>query len=179
MQRGQASLHDLETKCTALRTELAVLQEQKQTLETQLGQSKTDAHNARAEYTAKEAELRQRIEDARSDVGREVQRSKDAKTQSDKELAEARQQTADSQSCLSSLQTKLESTIAPCILHEEEIQRLQSQILASEAEREELKKHARSITTRYEKGDLVRIPGNCLPVQSFLTPITRMKRKDV
>ena len=42
-----------ETKCAALRTELAVLLEQKQNLETQLRQSNSNANNSRGEYTAK------------------------------------------------------------------------------------------------------------------------------
>ena len=157
LQRGQDTQNDLETKCAALRTELAVLLEQKQNLETQLRQSNSNANNSRAESTAKEAELLQRIEDARSDVHLEVQRSKDMKDRFDNDLAEARQRNADLESSLSNLQAELESNVTPCILHEKEIQSLQSQILGSAAENEELKWRARSITNRYETGDLVRI----------------------
>lgn len=143
---------------SGLRTELAVVQEQRQSIQTQLMQTKSDAQDYRAESTTKEAELLQRIEDIRKEVEREVLRNKDLKSQSERDFAEAIQQTTHLQSQLTALQSQLESTLASCVIHERDIEGLKSQILGSTTEYENLKERNRSLTARYEQGDLVRMP---------------------
>jgi hypothetical protein len=162
LKQSQDTQKEFEIKHAVLSKELAVLQEQKQSLETQLRQCQLDVQSSRAESTAKEDQLQQRLQDARNSVEHEIQRIKDMKSRSENDLAEARQQNADLQSRLANLQTKFESTLTPCIGHEGEIESLKSQLLGSAAELEELKKRTRSISTRYEKGDLVRtLPSDC------------------
>jgi chromosome segregation ATPase len=160
MKQSQDTQKDLERKYSDLRTEHAIVQEQRQSIQTQLLQIRSEAQDYRVESIAKEAELLQRCEEARRDVEREVLRSMDMKRQSESAVAEAHQQIAELQSCLANLQTKLNTTPAPCVTHEKEIESLKSQILESKAESEKLSERPRSLTARYVKGDLVRMPRN-------------------
>lgn len=167
LKQSQDTEKDLEMKNSRLLTELTVLQEQRQSIQTQLMQNRSEAQEYRAESTAKEAELLQRLEEARRDVDREALRSKEMKHQSEAVIAEARQQTAELQSRLACLQTEFDSKLAPCVTYQKDLESLKSQILRSTAESERLKQVSErlkertcSLTSRYEKGDLVRTPRN-------------------